>query len=155
MTEAQKLGKLITNLRRKEGKVGLSSGQKKELEELLRAFNTLTGGEFSSHKFLPVFSMEEVEKHNVPEDCWVVLNGKVYDLTDFHPAHPAGSRLITDNAGKDATLLFNPIHPSDIIKRLLPVSVELGVVDKTTIMEKHVARPILLEDSKKDVRLCP
>jgi L-lactate dehydrogenase (cytochrome) len=30
----------------------------------------------------------EVQKHNTPEDCWVVLNGKVYDLTevsDFLP----------------------------------------------------------------------
>lgn len=24
----------------------------------------------------------EVQKHNSPEDCWVVIEGKVYDLTE-------------------------------------------------------------------------
>ena len=29
----------------------------------------------------------EVQKHNTPEDCWVVIDGKVYDLTEvsYHP----------------------------------------------------------------------
>lgn len=46
-----------------------------------------------------MISMEEVAKHNSPDDCWVVLHGQVYDLTEFHASHPGGSAIITDYAG--------------------------------------------------------
>ena len=42
----------------------------------------------------------EVAQHNTPEDCWLVIEGKVYDVTSFCPDHPGGPELITDHAGK-------------------------------------------------------
>lgn len=33
----------------------------------------------------------EVAKHALAEDCWIVVNGKVYDLTKFAPNHPGGA----------------------------------------------------------------
>ena len=51
-------------------------------------------------------TMQEVERHNTPDDCWVVINGKVYDLSVFQKEHPGGSPIITDNAGKDVS---NPV----------------------------------------------
>lgn len=35
-------------------------------------------------------SVEEVSKHNSLEDLWVVVDGIVYDLTEFAPEHPGG-----------------------------------------------------------------
>jgi len=35
-------------------------------------------------------SVEEISKHNTPEDCWIVVDGKVWDLTEFAPEHPGG-----------------------------------------------------------------
>ena len=35
-------------------------------------------------------SQAEVVKHAKIEDCWVVVNGRVYDLTKFAPNHPGG-----------------------------------------------------------------
>ena len=29
------------------------------------------------------FTLAEVSKHNQPDDCWMALNGKVYDVTEF------------------------------------------------------------------------
>ena len=84
-------------------------------------------------------TMQEVERHNTPDDCWVVINGKVYDLSEFRKGHPGGSKIITDNAGKDVSNLFNDVHPKDIVERLLSPEACVGILDETTIdPEKHV-----------------
>jgi len=89
---------------------------------------------------LRTLSMDEVAKHNTKEDCWVVLYGKAYDLTKFGKVHPGGAHLIYDNAGKDATALFDPIHPKDIMEKLLKPSLTMGVVDSATIKDEHIAK---------------
>lgn len=45
----------------------------------------------------------EVQKHNTRDDCWVVINGQVFDVTEFIDAHPGGVGAIVANAGKDVT----------------------------------------------------
>eukprot|EP00930_Biecheleria_cincta_P026726 TRINITY_DN187_c0_g1_i2.p1 TRINITY_DN187_c0_g1~~TRINITY_DN187_c0_g1_i2.p1 ORF type:complete len:513 (-),score=128.16 TRINITY_DN187_c0_g1_i2:390-1928(-) len=87
-----------------------------------------------------VLSMEEVAKHNTKDDCWVVLYGKAYDLTKFARVHPGGAKLITDAAGMDATAQFDPIHPKDIMDKLLKPALTMGVVDPATIKPEHVAK---------------
>lgn|SRR3990167_2753147 len=54
----------------------------------------------------PIFSWEEISKHNSDTDCWVVVNGKVYDVTDFVDEHPGSFAPILTSAGKDATKAF-------------------------------------------------
>jgi len=88
-----------------------------------------------------MLTMSEVAKHNTKEDCWVVLYGKAYDLTKFARVHPGGAKLIQDAAGMDATALFDPIHPKDIMDKLLKPALTMGVVDPATIKEEHVAKP--------------
>lgn len=38
-----------------------------------------------------VVSVQETSKHNIPEDLWIVVDGTVYDLTEFAPEHPGGA----------------------------------------------------------------
>ena len=84
-------------------------------------------------------TMQEVERHNTPDDCWVVLNGKVYDLSTFQKGHPGGSEIITENAGKDLSNLFNAVHPKDIVQRLLSPEACVGIVDESTVdPAKHI-----------------
>ena len=54
-------------------------------------------------------------KHNTADDCWCIISGKVYDLTDFAPEHPGGSAIVTELAGKVATEDFLHAHPVDIM----------------------------------------
>lgn len=89
---------------------------------------------------LQALTMEEVTKHNTKDDCWLVLYGKAYDLTKFGKVHPGGAHLIYDNAGKDATALFDPIHPKDIMEKLLKPSLMMGFVDPATIKDEHIAK---------------
>jgi L-lactate dehydrogenase (cytochrome) len=37
-----------------------------------------------------LFSVEEISKHNTAEDCWIVVDGNVWDITEFAPEHPGG-----------------------------------------------------------------
>merc|ERR1719376_235878 len=41
----------------------------------------------------------------------------------------------------DATALFDPIHPKDIMDKLLKPSLTMGAVDPATIKPEHVAKP--------------
>jgi hypothetical protein len=48
-------------------------------------------------------SMDEVRRHDTPDDCWTVVDGNVYDVTTFVARHPAGAGAIEDMCGKDAS----------------------------------------------------
>ncbi len=52
-------------------------------------------------------SAQKVAAHNNEKDCWMVIEGKVYDFTKYLPYHPGGSVTIIPYCGKDATAAFN------------------------------------------------
>jgi len=52
------------------------------------------------------FTVKEVSRHTKPEDCWVIHNNKVYDVSGFVADHPGGEEYILDHAGKDVTQLM-------------------------------------------------
>ena len=55
-------------------------------------------------------SITEVAQHSAADDCWSVVNGNVYDLTQWISAHPGGSGSIESMCGVDATTAFNNQH---------------------------------------------
>ena len=42
----------------------------------------------------------EVAEHNTRQSCWVIINEKAYDVTDFLDEHPGGAGIILKYAGK-------------------------------------------------------
>ncbi|KAG8878013.1 Cytochrome b2, mitochondrial precursor [Tulasnella sp. 331] len=80
-----------------------------------------------------LISFQEVQKHNKQDDCWVVIRDQVYDLTNFINIHPGGKQIIIRNAGKDATKIFEPIHPKGVIEAMLKPEQKLGRVDPSTM----------------------
>ena len=52
------------------------------------------------------YTIAEVAPHNLVTDCWMAIEGKVYNVTDFVNKHPGG-KAILNGCGKDATVLFN------------------------------------------------
>ena len=67
-------------------------------------------------------TMEEVEKHNTEDDCWIVVKGKVYDVNAYlkEGLHPGGNASITMNAGEDTTEDFEAVHSAKAWKQLEP-----------------------------------
>ena len=53
---------------------------------------------------------DEISQHNTKNDCWVVVDGVVYDMTDFLDDHPGGKRLPVKHSGKDVTEIWNSFH---------------------------------------------
>lgn len=52
------------------------------------------------------FSILEVSKHDSANDCWLIVEDSIYNMTNFMKKHPGGSRVITGLCGKDGTNTF-------------------------------------------------
>jgi len=76
------------------------------------------------------YTAEEVAKHTTKDDCWVILHGRVLNVTGFLSSHPGGELAILTFAGKDATSEFDMIHPPDVVNKYAP-DVVIGMVDAT------------------------
>ncbi|XP_058807592.1 cytochrome b5-like [Phymastichus coffea] len=74
------------------------------------------------------YQASEVAKHNHPDDLWLVLHGKIYDVTKFLKEHPGGEEVLIGLAGTDATLCFDDIGHSQEAKQLKD-SYEIGALD--------------------------
>lgn len=51
------------------------------------------------------FNLDQVSQHAAVSDCWMVIDGSVYDVTDYVQQHPGGDRIVS-GCGTDATPLF-------------------------------------------------
>jgi len=69
------------------------------------------------------YTLQEVAQHNKEDDCWVVVNGLVLNVTDFLGDHPGGKKSILLFAGKDASEEFNMLHKPDVIEKYAPYTV--------------------------------
>ncbi|KAF2766415.1 hypothetical protein EJ03DRAFT_278165 [Teratosphaeria nubilosa] len=82
-----------------------------------------------------LISVEEISQHNTPEDCWIVVDGKIWDITDFAPEHPGGGEIIWKHAGRDASTSYSSIHAPSVLLLNLDASKLKGTVDKRTITD--------------------
>jgi len=105
-------------------------------------------------------SWEELSTHSREDDCWVAVDGKVYDVTSWIPKHPGGANLIMLCAGRDVTNLFESYHimsdmPAEILKKYYICEVATTELPKYTakspfydVLRKRVVKHF--KDNKKD-----
>ncbi|GLC35612.1 hypothetical protein PLESTB_000188000 [Pleodorina starrii] len=56
-------------------------------------------------------TLAEVAGHASPDDAWMALRGKVYNIGPYARFHPGGAAILLKAAGKDGTALFAKYHP--------------------------------------------
>eukprot|EP00124_Ichthyophonus_hoferi_P001772 Ihof_evm5s102 gene=Ihof_evmTU5s102 len=62
----------------------------------------------------------EVAAYNTDtENCLVIVNKGIYDVTDYLNVHPGGKKLLLKNSGQDATADFEAGFHSQIARMLL------------------------------------
>ncbi|XP_073525517.1 uncharacterized protein [Phyllobates terribilis] len=82
-----------------------------------------------------VYTLSEVSQHNKTKDCWLIINGKVYDVTNFLEEHPGGDEILLTATGKDATDDFEGVGHSTSAKANMEEYC-VGEVDMSTIPKK-------------------
>jgi len=84
---------------------GFLSGEKKEKKGPIKL----------SKPVLKKVTVEEVAKHNTRDDCWLIVNDKVYDVSSYINEHPGGDAILR-HAGKDASIpVVGPQHASSVM----------------------------------------
>jgi cytochrome b involved in lipid metabolism len=53
------------------------------------------------------YTAEDVASHADTSDCWYILYDVVYDMTDYIYEHPGGSRVVFQECGTDATVVYS------------------------------------------------
>ena len=49
------------------------------------------------------FTLEEIKKHTTDQSMWLLVGGRVYDVTAYKDDHPGGDLVFRQNCGRDAT----------------------------------------------------
>ncbi|CAN1152373.1 Cytochrome b5 isoform A [Linum perenne] len=78
-----------------------------------------------------LYSMQEASQHNSKDDCWIVIDGKVYDVSSYLDDHPGGDDVILQVTGKDATDDFEDVGHSQTARDELKTFF-IGELDTTT-----------------------
>ena len=73
-------------------------------------------------------TMEDVATHNSVDDCWIVVDGVVYDASGFGARHPGGQAAIQGICGTDATNAFRGQHGTGGSPNTQLASFEIGLL---------------------------
>ncbi|KAI0767928.1 acyl-CoA dehydrogenase/oxidase [Irpex lacteus] len=70
-------------------------------------------------KQLKEYTREEVAQHNTPDDLWIIVDAKVYNVSRFKDLHPGGAAVFLeeDIRGQDATETFFGLHLYEVLEK--------------------------------------
>jgi alkylation response protein AidB-like acyl-CoA dehydrogenase/predicted heme/steroid binding protein len=79
-------------------------------------------------------TIAELSKHNTASDCWIAVDGVVYDVTKFLRSHPGGKNVIVSSSGKDVTEEFYSYHKKEVLAKFGP-KLRIGLLENAQLIE--------------------
>ena len=58
----------------------------------------------------PTYTRAEVALHNKPDDLWIIIYGRVYNVTKWAYKHPGGKEIMQNYGGEDASVSTFQLH---------------------------------------------
>ncbi|GMY11812.1 cytochrome b5 [Fagus crenata] len=101
-----------------------------------------------------LYTMQEASEHNTKDDCWVVIDGKVYDVTSYLDEHPGGDDVVLVATGKDATDDFEDAGHSKSAKELMETFC-IGELDTSSLAIRQTDYAQKLKDLTKQYWVVP
>jgi len=94
----------FTNIYRQPSKIAPPVKKIQPTSEVVQSSSSSTSSFASSSSVRNLFN--EISSHNTRQDCWLVINGHIYDITAYFGAHPGGDARMLVYCGKDATSAY-------------------------------------------------
>ncbi|KAF2032052.1 hypothetical protein EK21DRAFT_87435 [Setomelanomma holmii] len=89
-------------------------------------------------------SVDEIKEHSSEQDCWIVVDDVIWDITEFAPTHPGGNDIIYRHAGLDASSAYNAVHSPSLISKTLGPAKRKGKIESST--SSNLLKPPTKED---------
>ena len=87
-------------------------------------------------------TLSELANHTHPYDCWIALEGFVFNVTPYLEYHPGGADEILTHAGTDATDAYMRIHPWVNYRAILEPLLVGKLVDWVSGSKAHGKEPV-------------
>lgn len=105
---------------------GDDAGEGSDEDQALAA--TATPTSTSGPTASTTLALADLAAHDSTADCWVAIDGGVYDLTSYIDQHPGGAQRILDLCGADGTAAFSGEHGSQRKPAAVLAGAEIGVL---------------------------
>lgn len=84
-----------------------------------------------------VLTRAEVAKNNTEDSLWMIIDSKVYDVTEFIDAHPGGEAVLKQVAGTDATEAFYNLHRQEVLQKYENLAIGTIEGEKSQVIKQE------------------
>ncbi|CAL1398670.1 unnamed protein product [Linum trigynum] len=79
-----------------------------------------------------IHEFDDVVNHKSRDDCWLLIHGKVYNVTEFLEEHPGGDEVLLAATEKDATDDFEDVGHGKEARELM-MKYYIGDIDPASV----------------------
>ncbi|KAK2020775.1 hypothetical protein LX32DRAFT_715089 [Colletotrichum zoysiae] len=82
-----------------------------------------------------IISRTELSLHNQPDDLWIALEDRVFDISTLPSFHPGGEKVLAEHGGRDARGMMDTIHKGSYMVETMLDSMFIGWLAPASISE--------------------